>query len=252
MREDLVPQAGLEVALDLREVVVGPEPELEQARPAAHDVHREVEQGCRDHLAVDEHVLLDEVPPARAGDDGGELVPKLVALAVRSRELDRPVERVAQVDLALDHVVPAWGVGVLEVGQPDPGARVEGVDRHLAVGRTGDLDPAVDQAGRRRRHVPVGLAHLARLGEEVREHAAVDLGLALGAPCEQRGTTRAETALQIGQEPERLVAEDLLVAFADGADDLHAGRSPELGHHLSDHTRFPQCGISIPQWRHCK
>ena len=62
-----------------------------------------------------------------------------------------PVDRVAQVELALDHVLPERGVGVLEVGQPHLGAGVQRVDRHLAVGRPGDLGPPVDQPGRVRR-----------------------------------------------------------------------------------------------------
>ena len=75
-------------------------------------------------------------------------VAERVRLALGRGEVDPAGERVAEVELAGDHVVPERGVGVLEVGQPHLGARVQRVDRHLPVGRPGDLDPAVDQAGR--------------------------------------------------------------------------------------------------------
>ena len=58
-----------------------------------------------------------------------------------------PLDRVAQVELALDHVVPGRRVGVLEVGHEPVGARVQRVDDHLAVGRPGDLHPALLAAG---------------------------------------------------------------------------------------------------------
>ena len=37
----------------------------------------------------------------------------------------------------IDHVLPAGGVGILEVGHVHVSAGVEGVDQHLAIGRAG-------------------------------------------------------------------------------------------------------------------
>ena len=70
------------------------------------EVEAEVEQAGRDGLAVDLEVPLDEVPAARPHEQRRHLVVQAVALAVGAVELDRAVDRVDEVRLALDHVVP--------------------------------------------------------------------------------------------------------------------------------------------------
>jgi hypothetical protein len=85
---------------------------------------------------------------------------------------DRALDRVREVELAAEDVLPGRGVCVLEVGHVDPGARVERVDDHLPVAcRPGDLDSPVLQVGRRGRNFPVALADRARLLQEVRKLA---------------------------------------------------------------------------------
>lgn len=46
----------------------------------------------------------------------------------------------------------------LKVGHEGLGTAVQGIDDHLAVGRTGDFDPAIFQAGRRWRAHPGGIS----------------------------------------------------------------------------------------------
>ena len=152
--EDVVPEPGLEVALRLRQVEVRAAAAVEQLLRVVEEVQAEVDQRADDGGAVDHEVLLVEVPAAGAHHDGGEtpVGAQRVLLALRVREGDGPADRVAEVDLAADHVVPVGSTRVLHVGQPDPGAGVEGVDRHLAVGRAGHLDAAVDEVRRRRGH----------------------------------------------------------------------------------------------------
>src|SRR6185437_1250784 len=116
---------------------------------------------------------------------------------------------VPQVDLALDHVGPGGRAGVLEVGHEHLRAGVEGVDDHLAVGRTGDLDAAVLEAGRLGLDRPVALADLAGLGEEVGELARVELSLPFDASLEQVTAARPEAALELGDELDRLRGQDL-------------------------------------------
>jgi hypothetical protein len=69
------------------------------------EVEAEVEQRARDGCAVDLHVLLGQVPAARAHQQHGGLLVQRVLLAVRG-EVDGAAHGVAQVDLALDHVRP--------------------------------------------------------------------------------------------------------------------------------------------------
>ena len=56
--EDAVPEPRLEMALELREVEVGPAARVEQALRVVEEVKAEVEQAARDRLAVHEHVSL--------------------------------------------------------------------------------------------------------------------------------------------------------------------------------------------------
>ena len=102
-------------------------------------------------------------------------------------------------------IVPGRRVGVLEIGHEDARAGIERIDDHLAVGRPGDLDAAVVEVGRDRRHGPVAFADGAGLGQEIGQHALVEELLALGAPAAAApGAAALKVALQIGEEGDRL------------------------------------------------
>lgn len=228
--EDLVPEAGLQVRLRLGEVEVRTLAEAQQALGVVEEVQAEVDQraGHRGAVGVDE-VTLVQVPAARAHDDRGEFLVRLqgVRLAgLRVREVDVPGVGVAQVELAEDHVLPGGCGGVLEVREPHLGTRVEGVDGHLAVGRAGDLDPAVVQ-GIRTRGDPPGVVGADRGGlrEEVEGGGAGDLGAALGAAGEEFVTPGCEPPVQLGHEGQRRFGEDLLLPGQGlGVDDGQRGR----------------------------
>ena len=221
--EGVVPEPRLEVALQLRQIEVRPRPALELLPCVVEDGEPEVEERRRDGLAVEQHVALRQMPAARAHDERRRLLVQPVALLARV-ELDRPPDRVAQVPLALDAVLPRRRARVLEVGHEHARARVEGVDHHLAVDRARDLDPPVAQVGRRRRDLPVAVADDLRLGQEVGQRAGVELLLARGPELEQLAPPGAQLALQQRHEGERVGGEDLRVGRGD---DL---RSPREGH----------------------
>ena len=91
--EDVVPEARLEVALELREVEVRPRPALEQPLGVAVEVHAEVEEPAGDVLAVDLDVTLLQVPAARPDEEHGDLVVQLYAsrpARARSSARSRP------------------------------------------------------------------------------------------------------------------------------------------------------------------
>ena len=102
-----------------------------------------------------------------------------IFLPVRVGEGDRAPDRVAQIDLALDHVRPGWRVRVLEIGHEHFRAGIERVDHHLAIGRPGDLDPAIAQVGRDRRASPVAFADLFRFRQKIERATAIERRLAL-------------------------------------------------------------------------
>ena len=125
----------------------------------------------------------------------------------------RPGDRVAQVELALDHVLPERGVRVLEVGQPDLGAGVQRVDRHLAVGGSGDLHAPVDQAGRGLGDPPDSSSRTSLVSAR---KSSVPPAASSAYRCsrgrQQLATAAVERAVQVGEEGERLRREDLVVA----------------------------------------
>ncbi len=212
--EHVVPQPRLEVALHLREVEVGPAAALEQLEGVVEEVEAEVEERPGHGLTVDDQMLLGQVPAARADQQRRDLVVEPVLGAVGRGELDRPRDRVGEVELAGDHVRPQRRVGVLEVGHEPPGTRVERIDDHLAVGRPGDLDPPIGEVGRGRRHAPrVVLADRPRLVAEVERAAGVQPHLALGPGSQPLLSHRLEPLVQVGDEIDRIVGEDLAEAF---------------------------------------
>jgi hypothetical protein len=176
-------------------------------------VHAEIEKAARHRLAVHEQVLLGQMPAARPHHDGRQVdrIVQGVVLAVRAGELERAVDGVAQVQLALDHVQPQRGVRILEIREPDLRTRVQRVDGHLRVGGSGDLDPAIEQAGRGFGHSPVTTSDVLGVSEERQRCPGVDLCLSRCPRPKQAGPAGAEPALQIGHERQRLRSQDLVV-----------------------------------------
>jgi hypothetical protein len=140
--EDVVPQAGFEVAFHLRQVEEGAGAAGDLLLGVVEEDQREVEDAAGDALTVDGHVLFVEVPAARADLQGGDLVVELVFLAGFVLERQLAADGLVEVDLALDLVVPLRAVGILEVGHVGVGARVVGVDDHLGFDRAGDFGAA--------------------------------------------------------------------------------------------------------------
>ena len=223
--ERVVPQPRLEVALVLGQVEVGSLALVQLPLRAGRHVKAEVDQAARGARAVNENVLFVQVPAARADHDRGQFAVRLqrVFLAFCAGVVNGPVQRVLEVQLAGDHVVPQRGIGVLEVRQPHIGPRIEGIDRHFLVGRAGDLDPAVDQARRERRHPPVrALANVRRLGEEVEHRSAGKLGLTAAARGQQLGPARSQFGVKGRDKVDGLRCKDLVVAITVRTRDLHA------------------------------
>src|SRR3989449_758866 len=117
-------------------------------------------------------MLLDEMPSARADDERRRPLVELVFLPIGILERDRPQGRVDEVLLSLHEVRPGRRVGVLEVRHVHRGTRVEGVDDHLSIGGTGDLNLANAQILGDVGDPPAALAHVQRVSSEVERPAA--------------------------------------------------------------------------------
>ena len=202
--EDVVPQPRLEMRLELREVEVAP-----VATVVAQEVEAEVEQRARHRGAVDLEVALVEMPAARPDEQHRDLLVQRVALLARV-ELDRPVERVREVALPLDAVLPGRRVRVLEVGHEDLRPRVEGVDHHLAVDGARDLDAPVGDLLRERRDAPVSVTDGGSVGQEVGQLAARQSVEPLGPSREELAPALPELPLEIGEERDRVRGQDVV------------------------------------------
>ncbi len=224
--EDVVPQPRLEVALQLGQVEIRPGSAPFQRLVVVCQVQREVEDRRRSTLAVDQAVLLGQVPAARADDECRRLVIQLVSLTVAGvRITDRPIDRVAQIHLSQQDVFPRRRTRVFEVGHEAFDGRIQRVDDHLAIDRTGDLDAAVLQVGGDFGDPPVVGANGRGLGEEVRDHPVIERLLPQNARLEQLEATRIETLLQNGQQRQCIGVQDLAGRVGDVRRELHGMRA---------------------------
>src|SRR5438093_4850730 len=103
------------------------------------------------------------MPAAWSYEQSGDLVIELVRLTLGADVVDTAADRIAQIKMTLDGVVPLRRIRVLEVSHEHAGAGIQRVDNHLAIHRTGDLDAAVLQIDRYRRTSPVGFPNGSRL-----------------------------------------------------------------------------------------
>jgi hypothetical protein len=100
-----------------------------------------------------------------------------------------------------------------------------GVDRHLPVGRPGDLHPAVFQPRRERRDPPRGvLADVRRGREEVEHRPAAQLGLPAAPRREQLAPAVGQLVVERYQQLQRPRGQDLVVSVSGGSGDLQALR----------------------------
>src|SRR5699024_6498465 len=100
-------------------------------------------------------------------------------------------------------------------------AGVERVDRHLAVGRTGDLHAAVGDARGGVGDLPaLVLADVLGLREEVEVLPGRDAVLAFLAGPQQLLAARLEGAVELGDQGQSVLGEDFVVPVVAGAGDL--------------------------------
>ena len=121
----------------------------------------------------------------------------------------RAVDRVAQVDLALDIVLPGGGIRIFEIGHEDVRAGVQRVDHHLAFYGPGDLDAPVLEVFRDRRHGPFLRPDIGGLLGKIGQRAAIDFLLHFYARGEKLHTGRFEAPGQFDQKFHRFGSQDL-------------------------------------------
>ena len=157
----------------------------------------EIEQGAGDRLAIDGDVRLGQMPAARARHQHRRAVrqAKLFA-AVGIGEAQLIVPAIADIDLAVDQVLPGRRRAILEIGHIDAAIGVEPFDQLAPLERPGHLDATIDDLLGDRRNTPVAGADFGRLRQEVRQVAGIEALLAQIAQLDEITASRIETAMQ--------------------------------------------------------
>jgi hypothetical protein len=138
-------------------------------------IESEIEQGTRDRLAPNRDMTFNEVPASWANDQHCRVLTDYIFFAGRGiAEMKLSQPSVAQVDLALDQLVPSGCGRILEIGHEDLGAAIQGVDDHLRVGRPGNFDAAIVEIGGDRSDFPVRFADVTRFRQEVGKLTTVE------------------------------------------------------------------------------
>lgn len=121
----------------------------------------------------------------------------------------------------------------LKVGHVCPDIRVQGIDNHLSVGRTSDLDSAVGKAGCWWCALPcIAVADVLSLREEVGKLAGVELGLAGFASLQQFLASLVECAVEKGQEDGSLLGDDLASLLIERSEDVDLTENLFLARHF--------------------
>jgi hypothetical protein len=219
--EDVIPESGLEVGLHLGEVEVRTVAASNQLLGVVEEVETKIEQAAGDRLALNSEVLLVKVPASSTSDQGGKgTVCAELVLFVSLLEVDLTADSIIQVDLAGDHVRPGRGTRVLEIRHISPDIRIQSIDDHLAVRGTSNLHTTVNQTGSGRSTLPgVIFTNVLGLGEEVRQMALVNLGLAIDTALQEGFPGRVEGAVEDSEESAGFLGEDLAMLVVHGAQD---------------------------------
>ena len=142
----------------------------------------------------------------------------MIFLAVRVCETNRAADRVAQIDLPFDHVVPVRRVRVFKVRHENLRARIKRVDHHLAIGRPGDLDAAVLDVRRNRRAGPVAFPNRFCFRQKIEGFAAVERRLSILPALQTFFPAIAESALQLRNKSKRIRSKDFGKSRRDRAE----------------------------------
>ena len=102
----VVPKARLEMALQLGQVIIRAGAARHELAGVVEKMQAPVEERAGEAPAVEEDMLLLEVPAAGADNHHGGLVLERVGLPLGAREGDGAPDGVAEVDLALDDILP--------------------------------------------------------------------------------------------------------------------------------------------------
>ena len=174
-------------------------------------------------------MFFRQMQTAHPADKHGRIGVQGISLPFRAGVGDGAVDRIAQVDLTLDHLVPGRCQRILEVRHEHLDVGVEGVDHHLALDRAGDLHAAILQVGGNAAHRPVSGADVGGFRQKIGQLAAVDAGLARHTLFQQFVPLGSKAFHQFGYQGHRIRRQNLRVIGMRLALDAQTSAAVGLG-----------------------
>src|SRR5215469_645346 len=148
---------------------------------------------------------------------------QFIALPLGTYEADRAFDSIPKIGLTLKVIHPGRRIGILKVSHEYICARVERVDNHLAIGRSGNLHAPVQQVMRDRCDLPIALTNICGIRKEIWHCASVNLSLANLPPLQDFTAPCFKLARQLCQKAARLRCEDQTFNVIAGSDGSHVG-----------------------------
>src|SRR5438874_8087039 len=148
------------------------------------------------------------MPTARTDQQHRNIFLQLVTLSFRAGKTDRPPDRIPQIDLALNHIRPRRRIRVFEIGHENLCAGIERINHHLAIARSGNLDPPIAQIRWNRCAGPVALTDRFCFRQKIECFATIESDLSILPALQTFFPAIAESALQLRNEGERFRAND--------------------------------------------
>lgn len=220
--EDVVPEPSLEIVLHLGKVEVRSSSSLDELVRVVKEEESEVEDGSRHGGTVDEHSRLVEMPSSRSNDEDRRVRVELVRFSSRL-ERDGLSDGVFQVDLTVEKVVPGRSIRVFEVGHESLGSRVESIDDHLPVRRSGNLNPSILQSRSNSGSSPADiLSNVLGLRREGQLSSLVEFSLKSQSSEEELLPLSVKGSMQRSEELESFRREDLRLSGRDLAENLYS------------------------------
>ena len=109
-------------------------------------VECEIHQAAGDRPAVSRNVLFIKMETAHPRNQYCRIIAEFVRLAGRRIvKPNCPIYRIAQIDLAVDNVLPGRGQRIFKIRHEDFDVRIKRIDDHLAVDGSGDLNAPVEK-----------------------------------------------------------------------------------------------------------
>src|SRR5438477_1550455 len=100
--EDVVPQPRLQIVLHFRKIKVRACAQLQPACGIVEEEQSKIEERAGNRPAAHQYMLLLQMPAAWPHQQGGGFFVQLIPLPFRAGELDRAIDGIPQIDVAVE------------------------------------------------------------------------------------------------------------------------------------------------------